>query len=64
MKRFVILAVALVATFAVSMKMHSSSKSVKPSGYCKYDEKKGLCSMNSDGWVCYSGINEDCSWKN
>ena len=62
MKRLIIFAVAMVATIAVSMKMYSSSKDGKPSNYnCKYDDKKGICTKEAEGWACY-GVKEDCSW--
>ena len=62
MKKMIVFAVAFVATFAVNMKMYSSSKAVKPSNYyCFYDDEAGICSKEAKGWACY-GINEDCSW--
>ena len=61
MRKMIVFAVVFVATFAVSMKIYSSSKSVKPNYYCLYDDEKGICSPDAKGWACY-GVNEDCSW--
>ena len=63
MKKVIIFAVALIATFAVSLKVNSTPKGVDSSKYCKYDEEKEICTKESEGWVCY-GVNEDCSWMN
>lgn len=59
MKRFVILAVALVATFAVSMKVYSYYVP-NPNYYCAYFEEHGRC-YASIGTACY-GTDADCNW--
>lgn len=58
----IVFAVVFVAAFAMSVKMYSSSKSVKPSNYyCFYDNDRAICSEDAEGWACY-GVNADCSW--
>ena len=61
MKRFVILAVALVATFAVSMKVYSYYVP-NPNYYCVYIHELGNCIVG-DGTACY-GTDADCNWLN
>ena len=63
MKKVVILAVAFIAVFAVSLKVNSSTRGLPPNYYCQYDEEKGECREDAYGWACY-GVNEDCSWMN
>lgn len=63
MKKLIILGVVFIATFAVSIKLHSSSKSVTPTNYCAYDKDKDMCEKRTDGTACYL-VDEDCSWIN
>lgn len=60
MKRLIIFAVALVATFAVSMKMYSYEIPTGPNYYCRYVEDEGRCIVGV-GTACY-GIDENCNW--
>jgi len=59
MKRLIIFAVALVATFAVSMKMYSYDIP-DPNYYCAYFEAHGRCYFTV-GTACY-GIDANCNW--
>lgn len=59
MKRLIIFAVALVATFAVSMKMYSYDIPA-PNYYCVYFEANERCYIG-DGIACY-GVDENCNW--
>lgn len=61
MKKFVVIAVAFIATFAASIELYSSDKARKPSQYCRYDDTKGICHTNALGSLCY-WVNDDCSW--
>ena len=62
MKKAILFAVALVATFAVSMKMHSSTKAVKPSiEYCAFDINKNRCVKTTGGTACYL-VDENCNY--
>lgn len=59
MKRLIIFAVALVATFVVSMKVYSYYVP-EPNYYCVYFEALGRC-HSGVGTACY-GIDADCNW--
>ena len=60
MKRFIILTVALFATFAVSLKLYSDESPVEPNYYCRYVADEGRCIVG-DGDACY-GIDGNCNW--
>lgn len=60
MKRLIIFAVALVATFVVSMKIYSYDKPIPPNYYCVYFGSHGRCYIGI-GDACY-GIDKDCNW--
>ena len=60
MKRFIIFTVALVATFAVSMKIYSYDKPIPPYYYCVYFEGTGRC-YSGMGDACY-GTDGNCNW--
>lgn len=59
MKRFIIFAVALVATFVVSMKVYSYYVP-EPNYYCVYFESVGRC-YSGLGTACY-GTDGNCNW--
>ncbi|MBR5203598.1 MAG: hypothetical protein IKW32_00030 [Bacteroidaceae bacterium] len=61
MKRLIIFAVALVATFAVSIKMYGGYViPTEPNYYCVYVENEGFCVVGV-GVACY-GVDENCNW--
>lgn len=61
MKAKLIFGLALIASFVLVSNLHSSGRSYKPDGYCKYDKSSGLCSKEADGAVCY-GVFADCTY--
>lgn len=60
MKKVIIFTVALVATFAVSLKTFSNDKPIPPNYYCVYFGEVERCHVGV-GIACY-GIDADCNW--
>lgn len=61
MKAKLVLGLALIATFVLVSNLHSTGRSLTPTGYCKYNKYTGLCSKDANGSVCY-GVFADCTY--